>query len=40
MIMETIAGTSCRRIYLTPNAVMMMSMSLMPMKGATTPPAP
>jgi hypothetical protein len=34
------AGTSWRRTYFTPSAVMSRSMSLIPMKGATTPPAP
>ena len=37
---ETMAGTSWRRIYFTPRAVSTMSMSLMPMNGAITPPAP
>ncbi len=38
--METMAGKIWRRIYFTPRAVMTMSMSLMPMNGAITPPAP
>ncbi len=37
MTMETMAGTSWRRITSTPRAVMMMSMSLMPMNGRDHP---